>query len=95
MRQLLIPAAALALLASPAAAAWAGQPATASHEKAASTSKTPSAKMGRAESQCLKNARSKYEAGSTRNRAEAKCRQGSHMKHRKAARPTEPAKQKG
>lgn len=67
MKQLLLPAVALAVIAAPAAHA-------ASTTSVKSAAKAEHVRITRAENECLKNARSKYKAGDMRNRAEAKCR---------------------
>ena len=86
MKQLLLPAIALAVLAGPVAAAPAAH---------AATTKAPAAKvrpvrMSRSETLCFKNARAKYKAGDMRNRAEAKCRTEAHAMRHEA----KPAKRK-
>jgi hypothetical protein len=81
MKQFLLPAAALSLLAGPVIAAPATHPAPAVHMKSKPT------RMSRSETLCLKNARSKYKAGAMRNRAEAKCRQEAHAMHHNLGKP--------
>ena len=81
MKQFLLPAAALSLLAGPVVAA----PTT--HSAPAMHMKSKPARMSRSETQCLKNARSKYKAGAMRNRADAKCRQEAHAMNHHVSKP--------
>ena len=84
MKHYLLPAVALALLAGPVAAA----PTTHAAATKTTAAKAKPVRMSRSESLCLRNARSKYKAGATRNRAEARCRTEAHAMRHHMSRPT-------